>query len=107
MNKVVVGFLVALLATGCAYRQGTEVTEQQRDSFQVGVATVSDVETGLGAPQDIQKSGDEIHYVYEYQEINSFGPSKNEQVRFVFDARTKKLERVVKGQGSMKNPLAG
>lgn len=107
MKKAVVAFLVAFVLAGCAYRQGTEVTAQQRDSYQVGVATVADVEAGLGAPQDIQKSGDEIHYVYEYQEINSFGPSKNEQVRFVFDSRSKKLERVMTGQGSMKNPLAG
>lgn len=107
MKKAVALCLVVLVMAGCAYRQGTEVTEQHQASYEVGVATVSDVEAGLGAPQDIQKSGDELHYVYEYQEINSIGPSKNEQVRFVFDAGTKKLERIVRGQGSMKNPLAG
>lgn len=95
---------VSVLATGCAYKTGSEITQAQVAQFKTGVTTKSAILTALGTPQELKNDGADQWMVYNYNEISSFGANKNESTTFVIGADGI-LKQVLKGQGQASNPL--
>ncbi|MEW5250892.1 hypothetical protein [Microbulbifer discodermiae] len=114
MKKTLVIAALCATVTGCGsisnpiggYKNGTEVTAEQAAVFSRGKSTAADVRASLGAPQSQEQVGDDLHYIYNYSEINHFSPNKNESTRFIF-GKGGKLKDVQKGKGNTSNPLLG
>ena len=114
MKKVLI--ISALLASlsGCAafndatgYKVGTPVSQEQVNKFVLGKSTKADILKTLGAPQEQQELGSELHYIYLYTEIHHFAAGVDEQTRFIFN-KSGTLKEVQKGNGSGRgNPLLG
>ena len=110
---IILGVLIFGLLTGCHLKQvfdptdhvtGTQVTQQQIDTLKSKKSTVADVESMLGAPQDIKTVGSEVHYVYNYNVIRHYGENTSEATNFIFD-KDKNLLRVLKGKGNPNDAL--
>jgi outer membrane protein assembly factor BamE (lipoprotein component of BamABCDE complex) len=99
---LVLGFSV--VATGCAYKTGTEITQTQVSKFHAGTTTKSDILAALGTPQELKNDGADQWMVYNYNEISSLGANKNESTTFVIGTDGV-LKQVMKGQGKESNPL--
>ena len=95
---------ISVLATGCAYKTGSEITPTQVAQFKTGVTTKSAILAALGTPQELKNDGADQWMVYNYNEINSFGANKNESTTFVIGTDGI-LKQVLKGQGQASNPL--
>ena len=91
---------------GCAYKQGTLVTDNQLANFKKGVTTKQEVLNDLGGPQDIKVDGKTTIFIYKYQQINSFKPNYGRDVTFIFKNDILKEVMVSKGSSSP-NPLTG
>lgn len=116
MRKALVIATLCAAATGCGstskpvlirgHQSGTEVTAEQSSAFTKGKTTSAEVWAALGAPQSQEQVGNELHYIYNYSEINHFAPNKNESTRFIF-SKNGKLKEIQKGKGQATNPLLG
>lgn len=66
MGRFIAAMVCALLV-GCA-SVGTHVSQEDLDSFAVGVTTAAQVNAKLGEPQDTYEDMDgNVHYTYEYE----------------------------------------
>ncbi|MBU2708728.1 hypothetical protein KCM76_22235 [Zooshikella marina] len=94
MKNLLALFLVVILS-GCAgvmaYKSGTPISAAQTAEFKKGVTTRNQITTKFGAPQKTESVGNEIHYVYQYTEINHLAANRDESTRFVFNSKTGKL----------------
>lgn len=89
-----------------AYKTGTLVTPAHIQQLKVGQSTVLDVTQLLGPPQAIENAGKDVHYVYNYTEINHLSANKSELTRIVFSPN-EKLKQIQQGAGKPDNPLLG
>lgn len=69
-----------------AYRNGTEVTPMQTESFIVGETTSDQVLDVLGAPQRREEINGKIYWYYEYTIIRHIGGNDNTTTTFEFNA---------------------
>ena len=100
---IVIGLASAL---GCAYKQGTLVTDELLGTFKKGITTKQDVVGSLGGPQDIKLEGEKTILIYKYQQINSFLPDVARDVTVVFQNDVLEDYMVSRGT-SLPNPLTG
>ena len=89
-----------------AYKTGTLVTPAHIQQLKVGQSTVQDVTQLLGPPQSIENAGKDVHYVYNYTEINHLAANKSELTRIIFSP-DEKLKQIQQGAGIPENPLLG
>ena len=112
--KLTVSAFAALtLVSGCAsvenamaYKTGTEITPTLQQQLKTGQTTREDTTRLLGAPHSIEAVGQELHYVYNYSEINHLSANKSELTRIIFGANGK-LKEIQAGAGQVENPLVG
>ena len=116
MNKIILSTILAsaIFSTGCAsvggtfsgYQSGTQVTEEQQNTFSIGKTTETELVKALGSPQQRQSIDGNIHCIYEYTEINHVSANKSESKTFIF-GKNGRLTDIQSGAGSNKNPLLG
>ncbi len=109
----VAAFAVLTIVSGCAsvenamaYKTGTEITPELQQQLKTGQTTREDTTRLLGAPQSIETVGQELHYVYNYSEINHLSANKSELTRIIFSPDGT-LKEIQKGAGPVENPLLG
>ena len=94
---------------GCAYTQGTRVSDNTVAAFTKGTTTKDEVVSALGGPQDLKLEGGKQILIYKYQKIAALPFDKNEgsDTTFIFNDKGI-LEDILKSRGSsLQNPLTG
>jgi hypothetical protein len=99
---------IGVMFSGCAYIQGTKVPDKTFTSFKIGKTTKKEVVAALGGPQDLKIDGGKQILTYKYQQIGDGFTSGNESSDTIFIFNDKGiLEDLMKGGGSLPNPLTG
>ncbi len=105
-KRILLVTFILLCVMGCAYKQGTLVTDEQLANFKNGVTTKQNVLDPLGGPQDIKIDGKTTIFVYKYHQINHIRPNYSRDVTFIFESDILKEVMISKGSSSP-NPLTG